>query len=532
MNEKLQLNVTKTKEFWQNRSTAQKGMMVGSLLLFIIIITAVSMASSKVSYVHLYSNLSAAEIGEIKAQLDGRGIQSQVADNGTSILVPKEVVDTLKVELAAEGYPNSGSIDYSFFSQNAGFGMTDNEFNVLKLEAMQTELANLMKGIEGVQDAKVMINLPQESIWMTESPGQASASIVLNTKPGYRFEEQQITALYNLVAKSVPNLPTENIVIMNQMFEYFDLKNENNSSTNSAFTYESQHQIKGQIEKDIQRQVGQMLGMMMGQDKVVVSVTADVDFTQENREENLVTPVDTENMEGIAVSVERITETFTGEGATVGGVNGTGETDIPNYVAGAEGAGGDYERIEERINNDVNRIRKEIVESPYKVRDLGIQVMVEPPTADDPASLPQQAVDDIEQILNTIVRTSIAKKEGQPELTDEEIASKVAVSVQPFYGKTDFITTPEQMIPMWAYLAGGALLVIILLLAFLLFRKKKKEKASNEFIFEETAATVNIQDINDEQEKQSDVIKLQLERLAKDKPGDFAKLLRTWIEEE
>ena len=31
-----------------------------------------------------------------------------------------------------------------------------------------------------------------------------------------------------------------------------------------------------------------MLGTLIGQDKVVVSVTADIDFTQENREENLV----------------------------------------------------------------------------------------------------------------------------------------------------------------------------------------------------------------------------------------------------
>ncbi|KAA0547941.1 flagellar basal body M-ring protein FliF [Bacillus sp. BGMRC 2118] len=528
MNEKLQMNLNKVKEFWKNRSVAQKGMMIGSLLLFVIIIAAVSMASSKVNFVPLYSNLTTAEIGEIKAQLDGRGIKSEVAENGTSILVPEEVVDTLKVELAAEGFPNSGSIDYKFFSQNAGFGMTDNEFNVLKLEAMQTELADLMKGIDGVQDAKVMINLPQESVWMSDTPEQASASIVLDTKPGYKFQEQQIQALYNLVSKSVPNLPTENIVIMNQMFEYFDLKNQDGA--NSAYTFDSQYQIKKQIEKDIQRQVGQMLGMMMGQDKVVVSVTADVDFSQENREENLVTPVNPENMEGIAVSVERITETFTGDGAAAGGVAGAGETDIPNYATGTEGSNGDYEKIEERINNDVNRIRKEIVESPYKVRDLGIQVMVEPPNAEE--GLTPEAVADIEQILGTIVRTSIAKDENQPELTEEEIASKVAVSVQELKGKTDFTTaTTEPVIPMWVYIAAGALLVIIILLVILLVRKKKKT-TDTEFSFDETAAAIHVQDINAEHEKESDVIKQQLEKLAKEKPGDFAKLLRTWIAEE
>ncbi|WP_218240751.1 flagellar M-ring protein FliF C-terminal domain-containing protein, partial [Pseudomonas sp. 2822-17] len=103
----------------------------------------------------------------------------------------------------------------------------------------------------------------------------------------------------------------------------------------------------------------------------------DVDFTQENRQEQLVTPVNDENMTGIAVSVERITETYTGDEVPEGGIPGTGETDVPGYPGAYVGGSGDYERMEERINNDVNRIQREIVESPYKIRDIGIQVMVE-----------------------------------------------------------------------------------------------------------------------------------------------------------
>jgi flagellar M-ring protein FliF len=533
MNEKIQIYLNEIKDFWNKRSLGQKSMIIGSVALFCIVLFVVSMMSSKVNYEPLYSNLSARETGEIKAQLDSRGINSLITDNGSTISVPEEAVNSLKVELAAEGYPNSGSIDYSFFSQNAGFGMTDNEFNVLKLEAMQTELANLMKGIDGVQDAKVMINLPQESIWISDDQKQASASIVLNTKPGYRFEPQQIKALYNLVSKSVPNLPTDNIVMMNQFFEYFDLKNENNFN-NPAIAFQTQHQIKKEIERDIQRQVQQMLGMMMGHNKVVVSVTADIDFTQENREESLVSPVDRENIEGIAVSVERITETFTGNGAeAAGGINEP--NDITSYATGESGSNGDYERIEERINNDFNRIRKEIVESPYKVRDIGIQVMVEPPTADDPTSLPEQAVNEIEQILSTIIRTSISKEVGQAQLTDEEIASKVVVSVQPFNGKLDLNAPINTKIPQWTYMVGGGLLLVIILLLVLLLRKRKKddeEKAEQVMYQESMAVTSNVPDINEERGQEGDVIKSQLERMAKEKPGDFAKLLGSWIAED
>ena len=95
--------------------------------------------------------MTPSETGLIKENLDSKGIENAISNNGTTISVPNETVDTLKVQLAAEGIPDSGSIDYSFFSEQAGIGMTDNEFNVVKLDAMQSEIANLIKKIDGVK---------------------------------------------------------------------------------------------------------------------------------------------------------------------------------------------------------------------------------------------------------------------------------------------------------------------------------------------------------------------------------------------
>ena len=254
----------------------------------------------------LYTNLKPSETGAIKESLDEKGIKSEIADGGTTIRVPEGNVETLKVELAAEGIPKSGNIDYSFFGKNASFGMTDNEFNILKLDATQTELAKLMTSIDGIDQATVMITIPEKGVFVTDANEAASASIILKTKPGYEFNEKQIKSLYHLVSKSIPNLPVENIVIRNQFLEYFDLNNEQFAENG----YTQQMQIKNQIERDIQRQVQNMLGTLMGFDKVITSVTADIDFTQENREENLVTPVDEENMRGIAISAHRINETY------------------------------------------------------------------------------------------------------------------------------------------------------------------------------------------------------------------------------
>lgn len=520
------------KEYWNGRSKKQKIIIIGSILLLIIVIALTSFFATRTKMVPLYKDQPLAEVGSIKESLDAKGVKYELSDGGTTISVPEDQAESLVVELASEGLPKSGGIDYSFFSQNAGIGMTDNEFNVMKLDAMQTELANLITGIEGVKAAEVMITLPDQGIFVSDAEEPAQASIILNTEPGYQFKENQINALYHLVSKSVPNLPTDNIVIMNQNFEYFDLENGENSSSD-IFT--AQNDIKKEIERDVQRQVQSMLGTLMGQDKVVVSVTADIDFTQENREENLVAPVDEENMEGIAISAQKITETFTGEGAAVGGVPAAedpADTLGGTYQEGTNG-NGDYEKIEETINNEVNKIRKEIIESPYKIRDLGIQVMVEPPVADDETSLPQERVDDITKMLGTIVRTTIDKGAVEGELTDEAIQEKIVVSVQPFNGKPQFDTEPQTVIPWWVYLIGGILLLVIGLLIFLFIRARKKRELEDELEeMMENDPQLDIPDVNKEQETESTLRKKQLEKLAKEKPEDFAKLLRTWIAEE
>jgi len=529
MNERFIKIKSDINTFWSSRTKKQKTTYITSLLTIIAIAAILTYFLSRTEYVPLYSDVSSAELGRIKEQLDSQGVQSQIVPGGTSILVPKDRVDDLRVTLAAEGFPTSGTIDYSFFSENAGFGMTDNEFNVMKLASMQTELANMIKGFEGVKDASVMITLPTENVFLNENVQQASAAIRLKTDPGHSFTDAQINGLFNLVSKSLPNLSTEDIVIMNQHFEYYDL--QNNNLTGTSIT--DQMAVKKSIERDLQRQVQMMLGTMMGQDKVIVSVTTDIDFKLEKREETLVTPVDEENMEGIALSVQRITESFTGDGAAVGGTPqaGAAEDNLPG--TGEWGASnGDYERIEEMVNNEVNRISRDIVESPYKIRDIGIQVMVNPPVEGGIAVMPQGVQADIEQILGTIIRTSIDKEAAGP-LTEADVNEKIVVSVQPFSDSEAEFEKPKTIIPWWLYAIGGALVLIIGVLIFIAIRNRRPVEVMEETItVNEQQAVFDVEDINQEQETEGTMRRKQLEKMAKDKPEEFAKLLRTWISDE
>ncbi|MGV2912410.1 flagellar basal-body MS-ring/collar protein FliF, partial [Bacillus safensis] len=135
MNRTLMQLRTKTVEFWRNRSKLQKILMIGGVAALAIIITVVSIFASSEKMVPLFRDLSEAEAGQIKQELDGKNVKSELANNGTTILVPEKQADSLKVTLASEGLPKTGNIDYSFFANNSGFGLTDNEFDVLKVDA-------------------------------------------------------------------------------------------------------------------------------------------------------------------------------------------------------------------------------------------------------------------------------------------------------------------------------------------------------------------------------------------------------------
>lgn len=524
MNEKLLHYRQQITQYWNGRSNKQKGIFLSSVLGVLAIIALFAFLGTRTDYVPLYSNLTLQETGQIKETLDSRGIPSTISDSGTTILVPQAQVDALKVELAAEGIPRSGSIDYTFFQDQMGFGMTDNEFSVMERAAMQTELGGLIRNVNGVNRANVMITLPEESVWLNATQESSTAAVVLDLAPGYQLEPSQVKALYHLIAKSVPNLPIENIVISDQMFNDYVYDNENNANSTLS-VYEQQRAIQRDIERDLTRNLQQMLGTVVGRDKVLVSVSTDIDFTQENRTEALVEPVDPENMEGIAVSIERIAETYSGEGTLEGGVVGTGEG-IPNFPGGIGYGPSEWERTEDRINNEVNRINRDIVESPYKIRDLGIQVMVEPPEGLE--ALPQEQLNDIQQILGTIVRTSISGVYAN-DLTEEAINEKIFVSSQPFGGKLEFEQQPLTAIPFWLYIVGGALVTVIFLLLFLLFRKKKEDEEEELTIEKEIE---EVPDLPNEDTGMSAAKRKQLEKMANEKPEEFSKLLRTWLSED
>ncbi|WP_404335970.1 flagellar basal-body MS-ring/collar protein FliF [Planococcus rifietoensis] len=548
MKEKFETYKTKTKDSWGSLSKATKWLMAASFFITLLALGLFVFFNSQTNMSPLYSNLDPAEAGEIKAAIETQGIPVEVSTDGSTISVPDEQVASLKVSLAAEGLPKNGNVTYGIFSENMGLGMTDRHFDVVERDAMQNELAYLVKQIAGVTDANVMITLPKENVWLTDEEQVSTASIVIQGDGTLNLDQKQINGLYHLVSKSVPNLPMEQIVIMDQNGQVFELQDTGALDTNLT-VYQQNREIQQGIEQDIQRELQQMLGLLLGQDKVVVSVMANIDFTKEKREEQLVEPVDLETGEGIDISVERIVETYASEGAALADDAGTGETDIANYPA-ADGTGtSESERTEERINREVNRISRQIEMSPYVIDDITINVGVEPPVPDNPASLTEQNMTDIRNLLGNTVSASLSMNEFQP--TPAELDDRISIFATEFQGRPELaeeepVTTFWTGVPLlWYVLAGVAVILltgIILLVAKR--RKKQQEELAAELemdYFERAAAKMQPAGNATEQDGGVDLSEFNnrtnpkrktIEKLAKGRPDDFTNLLRSWMADD
>ena len=84
------------------------------------------------------------------------------------------------------------------------------------------------------------------------------------------------------------------------------------------------------------------------------------------------------------------------------------------------------------------------------------------------------------------------------------------------------------------YVVGAILLITIIVLIILLLRNRRKDDAGDEEMMEDFAPseTDEIPEIETEEATDAIVRRKQLENMAKEKPEEFAKLLRSWIGED
>ncbi|WP_019638082.1 flagellar basal-body MS-ring/collar protein FliF [Paenibacillus fonticola] len=528
MNERIAQYRDRLTGYWNNYSNKQKTLLISTVAFILLAIILLTIQFSKTEYEVAFTNLDTTDAAAIYNHLESSGIPYKLSPDGSSISVPSKDAARVKVDVGSQGIVKNGSIGWEAFNESSSLiGMTDNEFGVKYRSALSGEVEQLLKRMKGIENAKVLINLPEENVFASpEEQQKASASIVVTFNPGYRPNQEAVDGYFNLVKTSIPNLPIENISISSSDDTVLLPTGQGGNMGSLTTAVQENMALQKKFESDVSRSVKQFLSRFTGPDKIEVIVASTLNFDQVIEKNNLVTPVDMENMRGIEISAQRIQKSYTGEGDPDSGIPGTGTEDVPGYPTAGSSSGVSSEESSSTINYEVNRITKDIVASPYVIKDLTINVLVEPPAGEE--SLDQTIQDAIENILANVVGSYLA--DSGTTYTDADLLRKVSVFSQTFHGSEQKGSSLTLSNP-WVW--GGAIAVLLVGagIGALVFRRRKQVEEEEEeelpLPLPPEFPSINLDTITNESQ-----VRKQLETLAKKKPDEFVNLLRTWLADE
>jgi len=258
-----------------NRLNSQQKLvfMIAVAAVFAIIVGTI-LWSRQPDWKTLFSNLTEKDGGAIVTILEQQNIAHRYTDSG-ALQVPADRVHEVRLKLASQGLPRGGMVGFELM-ENQKFGVSQFAEQVNYQRGLEGELARTIQSIGAIQSARVHLAIPKPSVFVREEQ-KPTASVMLNLYPGRSLDSAQIAGITHLVSSSVPQLPANNVAVIDQSGALLSqLKN----SLTEAGLDPAQIKYVRDVEGSIIKRISEILSPMLGQDNFKVQVAADIDFSQ------------------------------------------------------------------------------------------------------------------------------------------------------------------------------------------------------------------------------------------------------------
>ncbi len=522
MTESLKKMTDKINEFWSGLGKKQK---IKLAVLFLIVLLSVILLVyfiNRPTYVLLFNGLSPADAGKVTQALDNEyKVPYKLENDGTSIYVPEEDKDKLRIELASTDLLDDGfSINDAF---TGSMSTTDMERNKKYYYFLQNEIASAIKTIDGIKDATVLITTAEDTpmvLNVDEKP--ATAAVKVDLTSGSQLSQNQVNGIVQFVSKSVSGLKPENVTVMDSNGE---LLLPADSAIGGADT---QMKLKREVEETLKRNLEIMLDKIYGSGNVIVSVSAPLNFDYYKSDKTSYDPNSNEmgdiiNEKSAIRSYQKLEQNTAG--TQNGGAAGTNTNVTPTYPTVNNNNSSSSGNTNTTINYELNEIKEEFVKAQGQIDTDAITVSV----AINSAKLSNSDLNNIKGLVKNAVgltgdieQITVVGQEFADLHQDKQPVSKNST---PFYLIMALIA---------AITVGG---VILLRRHFI----KRKEAESESIVEPVIGAVVEpvptpdrpnvpIEDIKVKENENEP--KKQIERLIKQKPEMVAQLVRTWLNED
>lgn len=508
------------KDYWDNLEKQKRityGIIAGVALLIIIVLV---LLLNNTKYVVLYSGLEAQEAGEVFNLLEEQNVDVKTRGTGT-ILVPEKEADTLRMQLSAQGYPESG-LNYDMFKNSTGFGTTDYEKQKYMQFQLQERLQTSIKSLANIDDAIVTLNIPESSAFVLKKDKMdASASVILKIRNNVGLSKGQVKGITGLVAKSVPGLTEEQVLVIDS-----EGNTLNTLDTNQTELAGTQLELEESVSKKYKEQIENMLEPVFGAGKVIAGVRVSLNFDKQTTESTTVEPVDG-STNGIPVSVNETSETATGSD-TAGNVGMDANGGAPSYPETNVGSG-TYEKTDKTVNYEISQIKNLVQKAEGNISDISVSIIL------DSADL-QAGAD--EKVRNIVAGATGIAPEAVVVQTMDFSGATTSDGIQALFDGQQAANSYKQK-QMWlisAVILGIIVIVLLIIVLSAMRAKKKREQRKYETLMTEIAQQKAKQEEEPEEElgeftmKKSEQRKL-IENSIDSNPEFVVQLLRNWLDD-
>ena len=221
----------------------------------------------------LFTDLPLGDSAAIVKELDREGVPYELRNDGGIIMVAKDRVARLRMELAESGLPKGGGVGYEIFDKSDALGTTSFVQNINNLRALEGELARTIRGIDRVQAARVHLVMPERPLFSRDKV-EPSASIVLKVRGA--LEPAQVRAIRHLVATAVTGLRPQRISIVDEQGQLLadGAGDDSNGGDVSA------DERRAAFEQRLRQQVEGIVTSVVGPGHARVQLSAEFDFNK------------------------------------------------------------------------------------------------------------------------------------------------------------------------------------------------------------------------------------------------------------
>jgi flagellar M-ring protein FliF len=343
----------------------QRKLLMGLVLLLVIGgFISMFLVGNKVQFQPLYGKLSSEDAAQIVDKLREQRVPFKLDGGGTLVMVPADQVYSLRLSLAGEGLPKGSGVGFEIFDKT-DFGTTEFVQKLNYQRALQGELARTIKEFKEVADARVMIVMPKDSVFIEESK-PPSASVMLKLRSA--LSKSKVRAVVNLVASAVEGLTPDLVSVVDT--EGHVLSEKASDEDKDDDLADSQLQYKQAYESGLAHRIQSMLEQIVGMGKAIVRVSADMDFSHVETNEEIYDP-DVQVVRSRQVSTEKEDSTK-GETTGVSSVNPGTAT-----AAGNNQTTDKSQRQNETVNYEINRTLRKTTNPVGVVKRLSVAAVID-----------------------------------------------------------------------------------------------------------------------------------------------------------